>query len=201
METSTVNRLQAAGAGGCSIAPMTTGYQFDEELRAVSALRTTGFDGVVPVMSNPQASTALRQLQADGLRYVFAYSRDKQQSCVSIDSVAAVARLAALGHHRIAMVSGQRAASGRAQLRYHGVVRRDLRVVGFDGIALGKDLTPPLTTISQPNHDIGRTSVELPRLSPRRVMRRGAERIQFFTPLTPGDRACHVSSSTSFEPA
>ncbi len=37
----------------------------------------------------------------------------------------------------------------------------DLSVVGFDGIALGEDLTPALTTIAQPNSDIGRRSVEL----------------------------------------
>ncbi|MET3380336.1 LacI family DNA-binding transcriptional regulator [Variovorax paradoxus] len=37
----------------------------------------------------------------------------------------------------------------------------DLSVVGFDGIALGEDLTPALTTITQPNSDIGRHSVEL----------------------------------------
>lgn len=37
----------------------------------------------------------------------------------------------------------------------------DLSVIGFDGIALGEDLTPALTTIAQPNDDIGRRSVEL----------------------------------------
>ncbi|CAA2102669.1 LacI family DNA-binding transcriptional regulator [Variovorax paradoxus] len=37
----------------------------------------------------------------------------------------------------------------------------ELSVVGFDGIALGEDLTPALTTIAQPNSDIGRHSVEL----------------------------------------
>lgn len=40
-------------------------------------------------------------------------------------------------------------------------VPRDLTVVGFDGIALGEDLTPILSTITQPNADIGRCSVEL----------------------------------------
>jgi LacI family repressor for deo operon, udp, cdd, tsx, nupC, and nupG len=33
--------------------------------------------------------------------------------------------------------------------------------VGFDGIALGQDLTPQLSTVVQPNADIGRHSVEL----------------------------------------
>jgi DNA-binding LacI/PurR family transcriptional regulator len=40
-------------------------------------------------------------------------------------------------------------------------VPEDLSVIGFDGIALGEDLTPALTTIAQPNSDIGRHSVEL----------------------------------------
>lgn len=40
-------------------------------------------------------------------------------------------------------------------------VPRDLSVIGFDGIALGEDLTPALSTITQPNSDIGRHGVEL----------------------------------------
>jgi DNA-binding LacI/PurR family transcriptional regulator len=40
-------------------------------------------------------------------------------------------------------------------------VPQDLSVVGFDGIALGEELMPMLTTIVQPNRDIGRRSVQL----------------------------------------
>lgn len=40
-------------------------------------------------------------------------------------------------------------------------VPADLAVVGFDGIALGEDLTPALSTVAQPNYDIGRHAVEL----------------------------------------
>lgn len=40
-------------------------------------------------------------------------------------------------------------------------VPRDLSVTGFDGIVLGEDLTPQLSTVAQPNSDIGRASVEL----------------------------------------
>ena len=40
-------------------------------------------------------------------------------------------------------------------------VPRNLSVVGFDGIALREDLTPMLSTITQPNADIGRHSVAL----------------------------------------
>ena len=37
----------------------------------------------------------------------------------------------------------------------------DISVAGFDGIALGEDLTPALSTIVQPNAEIGRRSVDL----------------------------------------
>lgn len=40
-------------------------------------------------------------------------------------------------------------------------VPEDLSVAGFDGIALGEDLTPALSTIVQPSTEIGRRSVEL----------------------------------------
>jgi len=40
-------------------------------------------------------------------------------------------------------------------------VPSDLSITGFDGISLGRDLTPALTTIVQPNHDMGRKGVEL----------------------------------------
>lgn len=40
-------------------------------------------------------------------------------------------------------------------------VPHELSVAGFDGITLGEDLTPALSTIVQPNAEIGRRSVEL----------------------------------------
>jgi LacI family transcriptional regulator, repressor for deo operon, udp, cdd, tsx, nupC, and nupG len=40
-------------------------------------------------------------------------------------------------------------------------VPTDISVIGFDGIALGEDLTPVLSTITQPNSGIGRSAVEL----------------------------------------
>lgn len=41
------------------------------------------------------------------------------------------------------------------------LVPRDISILGFDGIALGEDLAPMLSTITQPNAEIGSTSVEL----------------------------------------
>ncbi len=217
---------EAAAAAGYAIVPMTTEYRLEGELHAVAALRAAGVDGFVLVVTNPATSLALRELEAEGVRYVLAYNRHARHPCVSVDSVDALAtvvtRLVALGHRRIAMVSGQHAASDRAQQRHDGFVRAmhiagleplplievsfvetaveqvaralrrppratalfcsndllairalraahrcglavpaDLSVVGFDGIALGEDLTPALSTVTQPNHEIGRRSVKL----------------------------------------
>ena len=217
---------RAAVAGGYAIIPVTTGYQLDEEERAVHLLLAGNVDGLILVVSNPSTSTALARLRATAVPYVLAYNRHPDHPCVSVDSETAVAdtvaRLVLLGHRRIAMVSGTLAASDRAQQRYRGYQRGmadagldapalievpfvetavdalsrqlqarnpptalvcsndllairsiraahlsglavpdDLSVVGFDGIALGEDLTPALSTIAQPNSDIGRHSVEL----------------------------------------
>lgn len=217
---------EAAAATGYAIVPMTSEYRLEGEMHAVSALRAAGVDGFVLVVANPATSVALRQLKAEGLSYVLAYNRHGRHPCVSVDSVealvAVVTRLAALGHRRIAMVSGHHAASDRAQLRHEGFLQAmksvslkplplievpfvetaveqiatalrwphrptavfcsndllairamraahrcglnvpaELSVVGFDGISLGEDLTPALSTVTQPNQEIGRRSVEL----------------------------------------
>ncbi|WGT64407.1 LacI family DNA-binding transcriptional regulator [Variovorax paradoxus] len=217
---------RAAIAGGYAIIPVTTGYQLDEEERAVHLLLAGNVDGLILVVSNPSTSAALARLRNGGTPYVLAYNRHPDHPCVTVDGEAAVAdavaRLVLLGHRRIAMVSGTLTASDRAQQRYRGYqkgmadagldapplievpfvesavgavvnvlqadgrptalvcsndllairsiraahlsglsVPDDLSVVGFDGIALGEDLTPALTTVAQPNSDIGRRSVEL----------------------------------------
>lgn len=218
---------QAAVAGGYAIIPVTTGYQLDEEQRAVNLLLAGNVDGLILVVSNPATSTALERLRSAGLPYVLVYNRHTEHPCISVDSesavAGAVARLVELGHRRIAMVSGTLAASDRAQQRWRGFLQgmaaagleppalvevpfietavgeltrllleaaprptalvcsndllairsiraahlsglqvpRDLSVIGFDGIALGEDLTPALSTVTQPNGDIGRHSVEL----------------------------------------
>jgi len=215
---------RSATAAGYSIVPLTTEYRLQEEERAVGMLMAGSAEAMILVVSNPGSSLALKRLAATGTPYVLAYNRHEEHPCVSVDSAAAVAelvrRLAAGGHARIGMVSGQLAASDRAQQRYRGYlagmqqaglapelleipfdapaaaiqawlaradrptalicsndllairavqachaqgldVPRDISVVGFDGIELGKDLTPVLATVVQPNVEIGRTAVEL----------------------------------------
>ncbi|MFC5523020.1 LacI family DNA-binding transcriptional regulator [Polaromonas jejuensis] len=217
---------QAATTAGYAILPLTTDYRLELEDRAVNLLMAGNADGMILVVSNPATSLALARLCNARMPYVLAYNQHPDHPCVSVDSEQAVAdlvaRLASLGHRRITLVSGQLAASDRAQQRRRGFVRgmeaagldgssllevpfvqtavqeisdvlrrtprptalvcsndllairsiraahlaglsvpRDLSVTGFDGIALGEDLTPMLSTITQPNADIGRCSVEL----------------------------------------
>ncbi len=217
---------RAAADAGYAVLPHTTDYRVAQEDLAVQQLLAANVEGMVLVVSSPETSTALQRLAEAGLPYVLAYNRHAAHPCVSVDSEQAVAdlvaRLAGLGHRRIAMVSGQLAASDRAQQRCRGFQRgmaaaglglgpvlevpfvetavreiaarlqaperptalvcsndllaiRSLRaahlaglavpsqisIAGFDGIALGQDLTPTLSTIAQPNADIGQRSVEL----------------------------------------
>ena len=216
----------AATAAGYAISPITTDYELAQEDRAVNLLLAGNVDGMILVVSNPATSTALQRLHAAGIAYALAYNRHPDHPCVSVDSEAAVgavvARLASLGHTRITLVTGQLAASDRAQQRVRGykqamanlkiksthvlevpfmasaveqvrmllktpqrptalicsndllairclraaslaglAVPGNISVVGFDGIAIGEDLSPVLSSVMQPNAGIGRCAVEL----------------------------------------
>lgn len=217
---------QAANVSGYAILPMTTNYKLEQEELAVNQLLAGSVDGLVLVVSNPATSQALVRLHAAQLPYVLAYNRHMDHPCVSVDNQLAiretVSQLVAMGHQRIALISGHLAASDRAQQRkrgycegmqFHGLddsnclevpfvetavqeickllqqrnrptalvcsndliairsiraahlaglrVPQDISITGFDGIGLGEDLTPMLSTITQPNQVIGQRSVEL----------------------------------------
>lgn len=217
---------QAASASGYAILPMTTDYKLEQEELAVNQLLAANVDGMVLVVSNPETSQALLRLRVAQLPYVLAYNRQADHPCVSVDNELAmretVMQLFALGHQRIALISGQLAASDRAQQRKRGFcegmrsqglddsnclevpfvetavqeiakflqqskrptalvcsndliairsiraahlaglrVPQDISITGFDGIAIGEDLTPMLSTITQPNQAMGQRSVEL----------------------------------------
>ena len=217
---------QAATAAGYAIMPVISEYKTALEQRAVNLLLASRVDALVLVVANPSTSLALKKLIAAQIPYVLAYNEHGSHPCVYVDSQRAVSelvgKLSALGHRRIAMVSGELAASDRSQQRYRGFVKglkaqklkqyplievpfvesateqicqilrqknrptalvcsndllairtlraahlsglhvpNDLTVTGFDGIGIGLDIAPVLSTITQPNHDIGRCSVEL----------------------------------------
>jgi LacI family repressor for deo operon, udp, cdd, tsx, nupC, and nupG len=220
---------QAASAAGYSIVPFTTDYKLAHEAHAANLLLARGVDALILCVANAVRSTVLTQLRSAKSPYVLVYNRHARHPCVSVDGRAAVtdlvARLHALGHRYILMVSGALAASDRAQQRHQGYLQGmaaadlkpqllevpfmdgatermaeylaarqvmpqaptavvcsndllairfmraahlvglsvpdDLSVAGFDGIGLGEELTPALSTIVQPNTEIGRCSVEL----------------------------------------
>jgi DNA-binding LacI/PurR family transcriptional regulator len=113
-----------AARRGYAIVPVTTEYELAREASAVAGLQAASVDGMVLVVSNPARSAALRRLREAGLPYVLAYNRHRTHPCVGVDGEQAVAevvaRLASLGHRRIAMVTGQLAVSDRAQQRHRG---------------------------------------------------------------------------------
>lgn len=211
-----------AAEHGFGVMPVTSDYDSERETQAINRLLARGVDGMVLVVRNPNKSKGLSQLKRQSVPYVLAYNQHPRHRCVGVDGqsevAAAVERLYAIGHRRIAMVSGQLSASDRAQQRYQGylagmqatqlaplplvevdfmasdmpslvtrlkqkpskrptalicsndllalrsirtahqcglLVPQTLSVVGFDGIAIGRELSPMLTTVIQPNHDIG----------------------------------------------
>lgn len=216
---------EAASSAGHAIVPLTTNYQTAQEEQAVQKLLAGNVDGIILVVGDPSHSGALKRLQDHRHPYVLCYNRHPQHPCVSVDGEQAVAalvkRLVQQGHRRITMVSGQRAASDRAQQRCRGYalgmraaglhpspvleipflepsqhtliahlrgpdkptaligsndllalrclraarlaglsVPGQISIAGFDGIAIGDDLSPRLSTITQPNAEMGRQSVE-----------------------------------------
>jgi LacI family transcriptional regulator, repressor for deo operon, udp, cdd, tsx, nupC, and nupG len=220
---------QAAAAAGYSIVPITTDYELSHETRAADLLLARGVDALILCVANAARSAVLTRLRTARAPYVLVYNRHGRHPCVSVDGRAAVtalvARLHALGHRDILMVSGALVASDRAQQRHEGYLQgmasaglkpqllevpfmegateriaaylaarqvmpqaptavvcsndllaircmraarqlglripEDLSVAGFDGIALGEDMTPALSTIVQPSTEIGVRSVEL----------------------------------------
>ena len=110
--------VSSATAAGYAILPITTDYQLEQEDRAVNLLLSSNVEGMVPVVSNPATSPALSRLVETRTPYVLACNRHPDHPCVSVDSEQAVAelraRLAGLGHRRIALVTGHLASSDRA---------------------------------------------------------------------------------------
>ncbi len=117
---------EAAATGGYAIVPKVSDYDLATERAAIDALIGAGVDGLLLVVSDPAHSAALRALKRDRVPYVLAYNRHPRHPCVSVDGglamAEAVERLVSFGHVRIAMVTGERAASDRAQMRHAGFI-------------------------------------------------------------------------------
>lgn len=113
-----------AALRGYAISPCTTEYDHGGEEDAATRLLASGVDALVLVVSNPHDSAALARVRQSGKPYVLAYHHTPEHACVGVDNTGAVRdlvqRLAAAGHRRIGMVTGQLQASDRAQQRCQG---------------------------------------------------------------------------------
>jgi len=219
---------QKALEEGYGIMPISSGYDRHQEAQAINTLLGANVDGLLLTVTDPDNCAALLDdLASKGVPYVLAYNQSRLHHCVGVDSevevLKVVGRLVTAGHHRIAMLSGQLAASDRARSRYQGylsgmaraglttmplievpfmeasdqvmakvlrdtelrptaiicsndllalrliklakqqgvAVPDDLSVVGFDGITVGAEVSPVLSTVVQPSVDIGRRAVSL----------------------------------------
>lgn len=112
---------------GYAIVPLFTDYTAARERDAIAHLLARDVDGVILTVASAARSASLARLREARLPYVLAYNRHPAQPCVSVDGeqacAQATARLLALGHRRIAMVSGTLAASDRARQRHRGFAR------------------------------------------------------------------------------
>lgn len=215
---------QHAREAGYSVMVATTGYVPATEARMVQGLIDHQVDGLILTVGTPARNATLAALQDAGMPHVLAYNESSAHSFVSVDNRAAaremVGSLAALGHRRIAIVTGPLAASDRARRRLEGAraaarqheleplghlimpahtaasadilrealagpaaptalfcsndllatsvishlvalglrVPQDVSVCGFDGVAIGALMVPPLTSVEQPSRQIGATA-------------------------------------------
>jgi len=143
-----------AALRGYAISPCTTEYDHAGEDAATTRLLASGVDALVLVVSNPGDSAALARVRQAGKPYVLAYHHTHEHACVGVDNTGAVRelvlRLAAAGHSRIGMVTGQLRASDRAQQRCRGYAL-GMQAAGLspqkDSLALEATDTPYVTVL------------------------------------------------------
>jgi DNA-binding LacI/PurR family transcriptional regulator len=118
---------ETALAANYSLMLVTSRYEPARERERVEYLLRHRVDGLVLTVADAARSAVLTQLDDEGVPYVLAYNQASQRSqrySVSVDNRASaragVEQLIALGHRRIAVVSGAFAASDRARQRHAG---------------------------------------------------------------------------------
>ncbi|WP_142846691.1 LacI family DNA-binding transcriptional regulator [Telmatospirillum sp. J64-1] len=103
-----------------------SGYDADDEIRAVEALLRYRVDGLVLTVVNPERNAALDLLDASGVPYALVYNQPSRPgtTTVTVDNETAgrmvAESFASFGHHRLAMISGRFSASDRASARRDG---------------------------------------------------------------------------------
>lgn len=116
----------AARAAGYAILIATSDHRAEREAEALGFLLGNRVEGLILTVADADANAALDDLDSRGIRYVLLGNRpgDPDRPAVSVDMVAAAqqaaAHLDALGHRRIAMVTGDARETDRSRLLLSG---------------------------------------------------------------------------------
>ena len=129
---------QHARQAGYSVMMATTGYAPEVETTAVQTFLDHQVDGLLLTVGAPARNKALAMLQAADMPHMLVYNESGAHPFVSVDNHAAARDmmqvLAALGHRRVAMVTGPLSASDRARRRLVGA-RAEARTLGLNEVA------------------------------------------------------------------
>lgn len=136
---------EALAEKGVTLLVSSSGYDSAREEEQIRALVGRGADGIL-LIGAARSSSAYEFLHRSEIPYVVAWSiADPHATCVGFDNVAAARamtdRVIALGHRRIAMISGITAMNDRAAGRVQGV-RMALADAGLDADALHVEEVP-----------------------------------------------------------
>lgn len=126
-----------ARESGYSVMLTATGYDPAVESAAVQGLIDHQVDGLILTVADVSKSATLNDLDRTGIPYVLVYNESSEHPFASVDNRAAasdmVAHLAAMGHKRIALVTGPLTASDRARRRLMGA-RACAKKLGLEAI-------------------------------------------------------------------
>ncbi|MER0240215.1 LacI family DNA-binding transcriptional regulator [Fulvimarina sp. MAC8] len=126
---------EALAEDGITLLVASSGYDTRQEEAQIRALVSRGADGIL-LIGTARSRGATDFLRRLAIPYVIAWSiSDPNETCVGFDNVAAARMIAerviALGHRKIAMISGLTAMNDRASGRVQGV-RMALADAGLD---------------------------------------------------------------------
>lgn len=129
---------RCAREAGYSVMLTVTSYDPALESEAVRNLLDHQVEGLILTVADAARSKVLPALRDTGRPYILIYNESSRHPYVSVDNRAAaqdmVAYLHALGHRRIAIVTGPLAASDRARRRLQGA-RAQARRLGMAPVA------------------------------------------------------------------
>ena len=115
---------EAAARRGYRVLVATTHYELERERQSLDTLLRQRVDGLILTVANADGNAMLARVRQSDMPYVLAYNHSQEHPCVTVANrlaaAEAVASLIALGHQRIAALTGLLGRSDRAVQRYAG---------------------------------------------------------------------------------